>query len=147
METITVEFKNKFSNGSVLAGGKWMQVAKSVELSNFRKDSQVSVELRTNNKGYTSIVGLGTLDSRTPQAETVAEKPKRKKQETTEVDTAPKVNTNYETDKNTRIQIQGLLQATIQSPVTINFGDDPKVVAEKVLELTDLLIDGMNSRI
>ena len=49
METIVVEavtnkYANKFSNGSVLAGGKWLQVAKNVDLELFKKDTEIAVE-------------------------------------------------------------------------------------------------------
>lgn len=146
METIIIEavsdkFKNKFSNGSVLAGGKWLQVSSKVPLNLFQKDSEISVELLTNAKGYTSIVGVGQTE--TPVEETKpATKRATVKKETT---TAPK--SSYEDDKNSRIQVQGLIQAAIQSPATINFGDDVNTIAEKVLALTDLLIDGMNKRV
>lgn len=54
---------------------------------------------------------------------------------------------SYEDNKNRRIQVQGILQACIQSPSTINFGDDVDVIATKTLQLVDRLLTGMDERI
>lgn len=147
METLVVEAVNinpkfpKFSNGAVLSGGKWLNVAKNVDISLFQKNSQVTVETSTNAKGYTSIVGV-VDEAPAP----VKRATKKAAPETTSEATTVKVS-NYEDNKNQRIQVQGILQGVTQSPVTLNFGDDVHVIAAKILELTDLLVDGMNERI
>lgn len=142
METIVVEAVKtkpkypKFSSGSVLAGGKWLQVAKNVDISLFKRDTQINVDIVTNEKGYTSIVGVAS-------AVVPAEVKQPSKRTTKKVEAEP----SYEDNKNRRIQVQGILQGVIQSPATINFGDDVQTIAAKVLELTDLLIAGMDERV
>jgi hypothetical protein len=139
VEAVSDKFKNKFSNGSVLSGGKWLQVSSKVPLNLFQKDTQVNVELQTNAKGYTSIIGIAADAP-------VDETPKPTAKRTTKVKEAPQA-ASYEDNKNKRIQVQGIIQSVVQSPATINFGDDVSLVASKVLELTDLLIAGMEERI
>lgn len=58
IEAVNDKYKNKYNSGSVLANGKWMQVSSKLNLADFQKDSQVTVETETNDKGYTSIVAL-----------------------------------------------------------------------------------------
>ncbi len=155
METVVIEavsskFANKYNSGSVKANGKWMQVASKLPISLFKQDTQMSVETKTNDKGYVSIIGVGQTETPT---ETAAEKPKRKKVEDLRTKTIAELRAedpnykSYEDNKNRRIQVQGLLQGVIQSPATINFGDDVSTIASKVLELTDLLIAGMDERV
>jgi hypothetical protein len=120
METIVIEavsdkFKNKYNNGSVLAGGKWMQVSSKVPLSAFQKDTEVSVELKTNDKGYTSIVGIAPAAVEVAAVEAAIVKARTKK------DTAPAPakeraeRSTYEEDKNRRILAQGAIQAAGQN--------------------------------
>ncbi len=148
IEAVSDKFKNKYSNGSVKANGVWMQVSSKVPLSLFTRDTQMNVETKTNDKGYTSIVGVA--DS-LPTAEG-AEKPKRAKKETTEVgttrtqeDVAPRV-TSYEDNKNRRILVQGITQSVAGSPATINFGNEPAEIAAKILEIADILIAEVEKR-
>lgn len=139
VEAVSSKFKNKYNSGSVLAGGKWMQVSSKLDLNLFQKDREITVVTKTNDKGYISITEVVEGDAPVEAPKTIKTAPKK-------AEKAEKAS-SYETDKNARIQVQGLIQASVQSPATINFGDDPKVVASKVLELTDLLIDGMNKRV
>lgn len=141
VEAVTNKFANKYNSGSVMAGGKWMQVSSKIPLSLFQKDQEVSVELETNAKGYTNIVGVNQEEN-TPAPKIAPKRASKAKPEAIEAS-----KTSYEDNKNRRIQVQGLLQSVIQSPVTINFGDDVTVVARRVLELTDLLIAGMEERL
>ncbi len=147
METLVIEavsdkFKNKYSAGSVLAGGKWMQVSSKLNLADFRKDSRVTVETKTNDKGYTSIVAL--LDD--VQARKVKEAAPE-----VERDAVPEtkgIATNsYEGNKNRRILVQGLTQAVAQSPALACLpGTDVQSIANNITDLTDLLIVYVESK-
>lgn len=114
METITVEavntkpFNAKYSTGSVLVGGKWMQVAKGIDIAQFQKDQQITVELKTNDKGYTSVVGVSE------------DKPAVVVQSTKRTTKTKLAETKYEDDKNRRILVQGLTQAVLNSPGLIS---------------------------
>lgn len=118
VEAVSDKYANKFSSGSVKTDGKWLQVAKNVDISLFKSDTQIDVETKTNDKGYTSIVGVGTIETAP-----VAEKPKRAKKiiddftgtALHELKTEPKV-TSYEDNKNLRILVQGIVQACVQAP-------------------------------
>lgn len=133
METIVVEavsskFKNKYNSGSVLAGGKWMQVSSKIDLNLFQKDSSIDVETKTNDKGYTSIVAVGG------NTET-AQKPKQKKER--KEGTA----TTYEENKSRRILVQGIVQAVASSPALINLpSSSVEEAAETVKALSQHLI-------
>lgn len=148
VEAVSDKYKNKYSAGSVKANGKWMQVSSKLDLGLFQKDTQLNVETKTNDKGYTSIVGI--VPTATIEAAQVAEKPKRAKKaevgETRTFEDIPKV-TSYEDNKNRRIQVQGIIQHCVASPATINFGNEPDEIATKVLALADLLIAGMDERV
>ncbi len=113
VEAVSNKFANKFSSGSVLAGGKWMQVAKDIDLSIFQKDTQVAVELKTNAKGYTSIVGVEETGNIAEEKETPKEAPKKRAK--AETNTQPVAKT-YEENKSRRILVQGVVQAVVQSP-------------------------------
>lgn len=130
-EVITIEatsdkFKNKYSAGSVLANGKWMQVSSKLNLADFQKDSQVTVETKTNDKGYTSIVGL----IKNEPIQTVERKPKREavsQEADTTTATTPinavmtevssKFNAKtYDENKSRKILVQGVTQAVLACP-------------------------------
>jgi hypothetical protein len=150
IEAVTDKYKNKYNSGSVKAGGVWLQVASKLSLSAFQKDSEMTVETETNAKGYKSIVGLSAPDAvKRPTVAPEPQKAVKAPRTTTESSGAGKgVTVNaYENDKNRRIQVQGILQGVVQSPATINFGDDVEGIASKVLALADLLIAGMDARV
>ncbi len=134
VEAVSDKFKNKYSSGSVLAGGKWLQVSSKVPLNLFQKDSQISVDTVTNDKGYTSIVGV----SAAVEEVKVEKKPKTKK-EGGQI-TEPMVS-SYEDNKNRRILVQGITQAVAQSPATINFGNEVSEVVAKIKEMALELIE------
>lgn len=144
-QTIVVEAVNtkpkfpKYSNGSVLANGTWMQVAKNIDIALFQKDTQIQVETKTNDKGYVSIVGVA------PTA--VLEKPKAV---ATKIEKAApeRATTSYDTDKNRRILVQGVFQAAAQAPslagLPFTSVDD---VANNVIQLADRLIEAIDKRL
>lgn len=111
IEAVSDKFKNKYNSGSIMAGGKWMQVSSKLDLNSFKKDKQMTVETKTNDKGYTSIVGI-VEDSVTDEVEDVikATKPAR----TTKSKETDKP--SYEDTKNRRILVQGITQACLASP-------------------------------
>lgn len=147
IEAVSDKFKNKYNNGSVKAGGKWYQVATKVPFDLFQVNSQVTVETKTNDKGYTSIVGVvNGAETASQEAMRPVKRTTKAKTETLSTAQTVKID-NYEDNKNKRIQVQGVLQAVVQSPAAINFGDDVNTIASKVLVLTDLLIAGMNERV
>lgn len=112
VEAVTTKFANKYNSGSVKVGDKWLQVAKNIDISMFQKDSQVNVETKTNDKGYTSIVKV--VDE---AVETVAkEEPKKTKTMKERRETEPVVVKTYEENKNRRILVQGIVQSCAASP-------------------------------
>ena len=117
VEAVSDKFKNKYNSGSVLAGGKWMQVSSKLDLSNFRKDAEIQVETKTNDKGYTSIVGI--VDSEASEAVETAIKEARTaskaRKPRTEATTVP--TSSYEENKSRKILVQGVTQAVVQSPL------------------------------
>ncbi len=152
IEAVSDKFKNKYSAGSVLAGGKWMQVSSKLNLSDFRKDSEVTVETKTNDKGYTSIVALLGAPAR-------AEAPKAVRKPVEPAQEAPvnkgAFNTpeeaqavrSYQQNKDERILVQGLTQAVAQSPSLACLpGTDVQAIANNITDLTDLLIAYVKSK-
>lgn len=144
METITVEavttkFANKYNSGSVKVGDKWLQVAKNVDINAFQKGTTIDVETKTNDKGYTSIVGLATsagisgsgLDALIEKEVKAAKSKKAIKpveENTLEIKPASEVDpyyvrskygepmSQYEVDLDKRISLAGIVQACIISP-------------------------------
>jgi len=122
-ETITIEavstkFANKYNSGSVMAGGKWMQVSSKLNMDDFQKDSQVTVETKTNDKGYTSIVGLVNASAKEEVEQAISTARTEAKTKTSKravKDDAPKV--SYDDAKSRKILVQGLTQAVAQSPL------------------------------
>lgn len=124
VEAVSDKFKNKYNSGSVLAGGKWLQVAKALDISLFQKDSQIEVETKTNEKGYVSIVGVVQVEA--------VEQPKVKKTKTETTSAAKTVTVNnYEDNKNRRILVQGITQAVAQSPALASL---PGITIEEISE-------------
>ena len=115
IEAVSAKFANKYSSGSILAGGKWMQVASKLDLKDFQKGSSVVVETKTNDKGYTSIVGL-VKESNTETVETVEKAIAEARTKTSKRTVAdPKV--SYDEIKTRHIFVQGITQAVAQSPM------------------------------
>lgn len=110
IEAVSDKFKNKYSSGSVKAGGKWMQVASKLDIELFQKDSQMEVETKTNDKGYISIVDV------TKQAKAkLAELPPKAVSEPGPVTDVVSVK-SYDDNRNRRILVQGVVQAVVQAP-------------------------------
>ncbi len=119
IEAISKKFANKYNSGSVMAGGKWFQVSSKLDIDDFKKDTKVTVETKTNDKGYTSIVGL-VKDSASEAVEEVIEKSQveaktktAKKAEKEEVSTGR----SYDDAKSRKILVQGITQAVAQAPM------------------------------
>ncbi len=141
-------FNPKYSNGSVLAGGTWMQVNKTIAIENFVKGEQISVETKTNDKGYKSITAVVEPPKTTVEPFKRVTKLKHVETTTSDSSETPKTEVKtYEESKNKRIQVQGIIQSCMASAATINFGNEPEEIAEKVLKLADLLIAGMDARV
>lgn len=128
VEAVSDKFKNKFNSGSVLAGGKWMQVSSNLDLSQFTKDREMTVKTKTNAKGYTSIVDV-VEDADEATVEAVKEENKQDKKELDSNKTSStlsgeyfikngygKVMSKYEIDLDRRISRAGIIQAVTQSP-------------------------------
>ena len=119
VEAVTTKFANKFSSGSVLSNGKWLQVAKSVDIGNFQKDSQINVELKTNEKGYTSIVGLAgampPIDSPKKAVETAKKEIKKALDKSASSSVSSNGALSYE-NKDRRILVQGIVQSVTHAP-------------------------------
>lgn len=114
VEAVSDKFKNKYSSGSVKVGDKWMQVSSKLDINSFQKGSQIDVETKTNDKGYTSIVALATEAVSTPKAKKVI-KPVELPVTTLREEKAS-TGLSYEEAKNKKILVQGLTQAAITSP-------------------------------
>lgn len=128
VEAVSDKFKNKFNSGSVLAGGKWLQVAKKLDISDFVKDTTMVVETKTNDKGYTSIVDI---------VGEVAEKSVKSASKAKEVKTADaQAKPSYEENKNRRILVQGITQAVVQAPFISGL---PYTTANEALEHVKLV--------
>lgn len=112
METITVEAVGKFGPK---ANGRWYGVARDLRDFKFLKDAQYSVTTEPwekNGKSGVNIVDIKNipqLNSATQTHVTSSGAP------TTNFSNHPVVNT-YETDKQKRILVQGIVQAVLQSP-------------------------------
>ncbi len=138
---ITIEAVNskpkfpKFSNGSVLAGGKWLSVAKNVDISLFRKDTQMNVETHTNEKGYTSIVDV--VEDMVENVKPVAKKTEKKEKVSTSERT-------YDEAKSRKILVQGITQSVAASPSLAGLpftttADIVKNIQEVALELIEFV--------
>lgn len=141
IEAVSDKFKNKYSSGSVLAGGQWLQVSSKLNLSDFKKDTQVEVETTVNDKGYKSIVGLVGASSVARVKEAI--KTARVKAETSEkpAQVQAQPTNSYESSKNRRILVQGITQAVAQSPALAGLpGMSVEEIAEHVQTLSRLLI-------
>ena len=117
IEAVSDKFKNKYNSGSVLSGGKWMQVSSKLNLSDFQKDSQVTVELKTNDKGYTSIVGLVNASAKEEVEEAISNARTEAKTKTSKrvvKDETSKV--SYDDAKSRKILVQGVTQSCVSSP-------------------------------
>lgn len=113
IEAVSNKFANKYNSGSVLAGGKWMQVSSKLDLADFKKDSQVTVETKTNDKGYTSIVGIVKEDVVQAVESVIAEsRPEAATKTSKRVAKEP----SYDEAKSRRILVQGIVQACTASP-------------------------------
>jgi len=113
IEAVSDKFKNKFSAGSILSGGKWMQVSSHLSIEDFKKGSQVTVETKTNDKGYTSIVGL-IKDAEESLSQAKSESKVKNLKKTAEKEVS---NKSYEDTKSRKILVQGVTQAVVQSPM------------------------------
>ncbi len=114
IEAVSNKFANKYNAGSVKANGKWYQVSSKLDISDFKKDSRVTVETKTNDKGYTSIVALGQLA--TPEVvEEVIENSKVEAKTKTAKRVSKEPITSYEDLKSRKILVQGITQAVAQS--------------------------------
>ncbi len=139
MEVVTIEavsdkFKNKYNSGSVLVGGKWLQVSSRLNIKDFQKDSQVTVETETNDKGYTSITDI--------VKDTVPEKPKKaaKAKESDAITQPTKVVSSYEDTKSRRILVQGITQAVIQSPMLAGLSFTNEAEAVEVVKTVSVAL-------
>lgn len=144
VEAVSDKFKNKYNNGSVLAGGKWLQVSSKVDLGLFKKDTQITVNTKTNDKGYTSIIGVVDAPAAEPIAETV-EAPK-KVIHAPRIE-SPEIKVSYEDAKSKRILVQGLTQAVLQAPFLagLPFTNKEEAVA-LVKAITIELVDFVNDQ-
>ena len=156
-ELITIEAVNskpkfpKFSSGSILAGGKWVNVDKKLDISAFKKNTQMAVTLLTNEKGYTSVVDI--VEDVKPKAAI----------ETTETGTTSTVHfqipansyyvrngygkpmSQYEIDLDRRISVAGITQAALASPSlaglpytnTAELVENVKKVAVEMMKFVD----------
>ncbi len=116
IEAVTDKYKNKYNSGSVLVGGKWIQVVSKIPINLFQKDQQMTVETKTNEKGYKSITAV--LDDAPDAPEAVEAPVKRRATAKSEsMSTGKTVTTdNYTDNKNKQIRVQGVLQAVAQCP-------------------------------
>ncbi len=120
METLVIEavsskFANKYNSGSVKAGGKWYQVSSKLDISDFQRDSQVTVEVKVNDKGYPSIVALTRPEAKQAVEEAItASQTEAKTKTSKKVAAEPK---SYEDAKGRKILVQGITQAVAQSPM------------------------------
>lgn len=79
-ETLLVEAINtkpkfpKFNSGSILAGGKWFNIAKKVGIESFVRGNEIRVIIDTNDKGYDTVTGLADGVAATPQEKASARK-------------------------------------------------------------------------
>ncbi len=116
IEAVSNKFANKYNAGSVKANGKWYQVSSKLDISDFKKDSQVTVETKTNDKGYTSIVGLTRPGVEAVQAVEEAIKDSRIEAKTKTAKRAVKEERSYDDAKGRKILVQGVTQSCISSP-------------------------------
>ncbi len=115
IEAVSAKFANKYNSGSVKAGGKWYQVSSKLDISDFRKDAQVTVETKTNDKGYTSITGFAkSQEAATKAVEEVIEQ-SQVEAKTKTSKRAVKEERSYEDSKGRKILVQGITQAVAQS--------------------------------
>lgn len=159
VEAVSDKFKNKYSSGSVLAGGKWLQVSSKLSLADFKKDSQVTVETKTNDKGYVSIVSLIKEDVKEPVEQMLSEVKQRHKKskeadaitETRSYDEIKndyyirngygKPMSQYEIDLDRRISRAGIIQAVVQSPMLAGLPfTNPEEAVELVKTVSEALI-------
>lgn len=110
IEAVSDKFKNKYSSGSVLAGGKWMQVSSKLDIKDFAKDTEICVETKTNDKGYTSIVGIVPREKLKEGAVEI------KSTDTKKNEKEGNSKVSYEDAKSRKILVQGVTQAVIQAP-------------------------------
>lgn len=123
IEAVSDKFKNKYSAGSIKAGGKWMQVSSKLNLSDFQKDSQVTVETKTNDKGYTSVVGLLRESLADKIADEINEEINKTivnaqveaKTKTAKRVVKEDVSRSYDDTKSRKILVQGITQSCIAS--------------------------------
>lgn len=117
IEAISDKFKNKYNSGSILAGGKWLQVSSKVDLNDFQKGSQMTVETKTNDKGYKSIIGV-LKESATEAVETaISEARVEAKTKTPKKVVSEDGVRSYDDTKSRKILVQGVTQAVVQSPM------------------------------
>ncbi len=132
-EVITVaavsdKFKNKYSSGSVKVGDKWMQVSSKLDINAFQKGSQIAVETRTNDKGYTSITAIADGDAFVKEEVEQVKAASKAKKVNKPVESAPvnngafnteenkKAILSYDDAKNKKILVQGVTQSALASP-------------------------------
>ncbi len=136
VEAVTSKFANKYNSGSVLTDGKWLQVSKKLDLNDFPKGAQVTVETKTNDKGYKSIVDL--VNSAT---ETFVIVPEVKAGDDKVLETK-KLTQSYDEQKSRRILVQGIVQAVVQSPSLAGLpGTGTKEIIANTEEVSSHLIN------
>ena len=159
IELITIEAVNskpkfpKFSNGSILAGGKWMNVDKRLDISAFKKNTQMAVKLLTNEKGYTSVVDIVEDVKPKTAIETTEAGITNTISFTQQAPTDPyyvrngygKPMSQYEIDLDRRISVAGITQAALASPSlaglpytnTAELVENVKKVAVEMMKFVD----------
>ncbi len=129
VEAVSDKFKNKYSSGSVKVGDKWMQVSSKLDINAFQKGSQIAVETRTNDKGYTSITAIADSDAFVKEeveqvkATSKAKKTSKPVEQLATINSATASSTSktftgtlsYDDAKNKKILVQGLTQAALSS--------------------------------
>jgi len=145
IEAVSDKFKNKYSAGSIKANGKWMQVSSKLDLNDFRKDSQVIVELKTNDKGYTSVVGLVKESAIEAVEEAISQARVEAKTKTSKKTAEKETKPSYEDIKTRQIRVQGVTQSCISSPslaglpytTILELADSIKLLAKEMIEFVE----------
>lgn len=148
-EVITVEAVSnkpkfpKFNSGAVLVEGKWINVSSKLDISMFKKDNQVTVDIETNDKGYKTIVGI-VEDVQDPRDEVEDVIKTTKPVRATKSKEADKP--SYEDTKNRKILVQGVTQACIVCPALASLpGSTVEDIANEAKELALLMIEFVDS--
>ncbi len=141
IEAVSNKFANKYNAGSVKAGGKWYQVSSKLDISDFQKDSQVTVETKTNDKGYTSIVGLVKEPANKVVEEAITASQTEAKTKTAKKVIKEDVSRSYEDTKGRKILVQGVTQSCANSPSLAGLPfTTVQEAANNIIALADILI-------